>query len=160
AVRSGSRGCNRAKSTWVAIGCKHPVEKNTKRKHSTTQEKPGAFTVFPMWKVAQGTVQTAAQSITPSLTVVMRTTAPRDAEAHAPWPRHFYSTWFSRRGDLKPSRSFPFIPVRNKSPFCCWGCGVVGNAKRCPSALWAVRSIVHQAVKSQPSGLAFSWQRA
>ena len=23
-----------------------------------------------------------------------------------------------------------------------------GNAKRCPSALWAVRSIVHQAVKS------------
>src|SRR6266516_8010541 len=51
ACRSGSRGCSREKSTWVAIGCKHPLAKNNTRKHSTAQEKPDAFTVVPMWQV-------------------------------------------------------------------------------------------------------------
>jgi hypothetical protein len=45
---------------------------------------------------------------------------------------------------LKPTRQFSFIPVRNKSLHCCWGCGVVGNAQRYPSALWSLRSSVHQ----------------
>src|SRR5712691_9544620 len=60
-VRSGSRGCSLEKRASGETGCKHPVEKNNKRKHSTAQEKPCAFTVFPIGQVAQGTFHTASQ---------------------------------------------------------------------------------------------------
>src|SRR4029453_3786375 len=43
--RAGSRGCKRGNSSWVAIGCKHPMGNHTQRMHSTVQAKPDILTV-------------------------------------------------------------------------------------------------------------------
>ena len=44
-------------------------------------------------------------------------------------------TCISRARHMHVSRTDPFFPLITipKSFCCCWGCGVVGNAQRCPA---------------------------
>src|SRR5882672_8473759 len=45
---------------------------------------------------------------------------------------------------LQATRPFPFIVLSEVKSFCCWGCGIVGNAQRCPSACGQPLGVVHQ----------------